>query len=98
MSNSIQPRATPPPSNSRLRRARAMARLEAPEKRLKFLLRKDILDLMSISASTLARKIDRKEFPPPVDVSRGLKGWPIEVYEAWRQSLLGRIYDQWLDK
>lgn len=98
MSNSIQPRATPPPSNARLRRARAMARLEAPEKRLKFLLRKDILDLMSISDSTLTRKIRRKEFPPPVAVSLGLKGWPIEVYEAWRRSLLGRIYDEWLDK
>lgn len=52
----------------------------------RFLQEKDVLELTSLSRSTLWRQIKSGRFPPSVVISAGRVGWRESAVQAWQDN------------
>ena len=57
---------------------------------LKFLLMKDIMELLGKSRSTINRWIQKGYFPAPIKIGGNSIAWPVEVIAEWREQQINQ--------
>ena len=50
--------------------------------------------LLKVSRTTLWRMVKAGDFPPPLNISKGVKGWRLSTVHEWLNQKAGQEVDQ----